>query len=242
MDILSVTDIRAGYQEGVEILRGVSLRVEKGSITVLIGPNGAGKSTLLKTVFGFLRPWEGEVRFLDRNINNLMPFEIKRLGVSYVPQGINIFPHLTVEENLKIGGWIYRRDGAWLQQRLEMVYELFPMLKPLRNTRATKLSGGQSKMLSIAKEVLSEPQLILVDEPVAGLAPLIAEHTYEFLLTTREALGASILLVDHNMERAVQMADYVYVLSLGEIVEQGPSREFDPERIKAVIRRCLLAE
>lgn len=240
MDILSLAQIRVGYQEGVEILQGVSLSVEQGSITVLIGPNGAGKSTLLKTIFGFLTPWDGGIDFLDHKIDTRQPFEIKRLGISYIPQGINLFPQLTVEENLKMGGWIFRQNDDRLQEQMDRVYDLFPALRDLRNTRATKLSGGQSKMLSIAKEVISEPKLILVDEPVAGLAPLLAEHTYDFLLTTKEALGASILLVDHNMEQAVEMADYVYVMSLGQIIERGPSSDFGGERLKEVIRECLL--
>lgn len=240
MHVLTVKQIWGGYQEGVEILQGVSLTVEKGSLTVLIGPNGAGKSTLLKTIFGFLRPWEGEILFDGHKLHTLLPHQIKWLGVSYIPQGINSFPQLTVEENLKVGGWVFRKDKARLKEQLDRVYELFPVLKELRNTKATKLSGGQSKMLSIAKEVITEPQLILVDEPAAGLAPQIAAQTYDFLLNTKEAFGASVLLVDHNMEQATGMADYVYILNLGRIKEEGPSSKFAGERIKDVIRECLL--
>ncbi|MFQ5858064.1 MAG: ABC transporter ATP-binding protein [Anaerolineae bacterium] len=240
MHVLTVKEIRGGYQEGVEILQGVSLTVEKGSLTVLIGPNGAGKSTLLKTIFGFLKPWEGEILFDGHRLQTLLPHQIKWLGVSYIPQGINSFPQLTVEENLKVGGWVFRKDKARLKEQLDRVYDLFPVLKELRNTKATKLSGGQSKMLSIAKEVITEPQLILVDEPAAGLAPQIAAQTYDFLLNTKEAFGASVLLVDHNMEKATEMADYVYILNLGRIKEEGPRSKFAGERIKDVIRECLL--
>lgn len=240
--ILEFTQVHTGYTEGVEILQGMSMELQHGALTVLIGPNGAGKSTALKTIFGFLHPWSGEIRFLDHRVEALDPFEIKRLGISYIPQAINIFPQLTVEENLKMGGWIHRSNKAWLEGQLEKTYELFPILKDFRRRRANQLSGGQAKMLSIAKEVISEPKLILVDEPTAALAPLVAQATYEFLLTTQEALNAAILLVDHNMEKAAELADYVYVLGLGQMVEQGPGSEFDVERLRDIIRQCLLAD
>jgi ABC-type branched-subunit amino acid transport system ATPase component len=242
MDILALKEISGGYQEGVDILQSVSLTVEKRSLTVLIGPNGAGKSTMLKTIFGFLKPREGGILFDKHEIHPLLPYQIKRLGVSYVPQGINLFPQLTVEENLKLGGWILRKDKARLDEQLDKIYGIFPVLKELRSTKATKLSGGQSKMLSIAKEVITEPSLMLVDEPAAGLAPQIAAQAYDFLLNTKEALGASILLVDHNMEKAVEISDYVYVLNLGQIKCEGPKREFEGGRIKDVIRECLLVD
>ncbi len=241
-NVLEATQVRSGYTEGVEILQGMDMQLQAGAMTVLIGPNGAGKSTSLKTIFGFLPPWSGEIRFLGDRIENLEPFEIKQLGISYIPQDINVFPQLTVEENLKIGGWIHRNNKAWLQGQLEKTYELFPILKDFRKRKAGRMSGGQAKMLSIAKEVISEPRLILVDEPTAALAPLIAQDTYEFLVTTQKALDAAILLVDHNMEKAAELADYVYVLSLGVMVEQGPGDEFDVERLKDIIRQCLLAD
>lgn len=242
MNILELDDVHGGYQEGVEILQGLSMALVPRKLTVVIGPNGAGKSTSLKTIFGFLHPWSGEIRFRDKRIDGFDPFQIKRTGISYVPQAINVFPQLTVEENLKMGGWIFRNDKARLKTQLERVYELFPILKDFRRRRANQLSGGQAKMLSIAKEVISEPELILVDEPTAALAPVVAENTYEFLLATQEALQATILLVDHNMEKAAQLADYVYVLSLGQIVEEGPGGEFDVDRLKVIIRQCLLVE
>jgi ABC-type branched-subunit amino acid transport system ATPase component len=241
-NVLEATLIRSGYTEGVEILQGMSMQLEQGAMTVLIGPNGAGKSTALKTIFGFLHPWSGEIRFLDHRIETLAPFEIKQLGISYIPQDINVFPQLTVEENLRMGGWIHRANKEWLKGQLEKTYELFPILKDFRKRKAGRLSGGQAKMLSIAKEVISEPRLILVDEPTAALAPLVAHDTYEFLLTTQEALNAAILLVDHNMGKAADLADYVYVLSLGVMVEQGPGDEFDVERLRDIIRKCLLAD
>jgi len=240
VDILSVQGISAGYQEGIDILHAVSLNIRQGSVTVLIGPNGAGKSTLLKTIFGFLKPHAGAI-FLDgQALHPLLPHQIKRLGVSYIPQGTNLFPHLTTEENLKMGGWIFRQDKARLEERLEQVYNLFPALKECRHIKATALSGGQSRMLAIAKEVITDPRLILVDEPSAGLAPNVAAQAYDFLLSTREATGASILLVDQNMSKAVEISDYVYLLNLGQVKAEGPKREFDEGRVKALIQECLL--
>lgn len=238
-NLLELTNVRSGYTEGVEILQGLNMALKQGEVSVVIGPNGAGKSTSLKTIFGFLHPWSGDIRFDNQVINALDPFEIKRLGISYIPQTINVFPHLTVEENLRMGGWIFRKDKARLQEQMARVYDMFPILKDFRRRNATALSGGQAKMLSIAKEVISEPRLILVDEPTAALAPIIAAQTYEFLMATKEALGATVLLVDHHMEKAVELADYVYVLSLGVMVEEGPAHEFDGERLRAIIQKCL---
>ena len=240
--ILELHDIQAGYTEDVDILQGLDMQVQQGTMTVVIGPNGAGKSTTLKTIFGFLHPKQGEIHFLDQRIDALDPYQIKNLGMSYIPQEINIFRQLTVEENLKMGGWIFRQDKERLENQLERVYELFPILKDFRRRKANELSGGQAKMLSIAKEVISEPRLILVDEPTAALAPIIAQQTYEFLLITQEALNAAIILVDHHMEKAADLADYVYVLSLGRMVEQGPGHEFDVARLREIIRQCLLAD
>ena len=238
---LQLTDVQAGYTPGVDILQGLSMQVQPGAMTVIIGPNGAGKSTTLKTIFGFLHPKQGAIHFLDQRIDTLDPYQIKNLGVSYIPQAINVFRQLTVEENLKMGGWVFRKDKIRLQNQLERIYTLFPILKEFRKRQANQLSGGQAKMLSIAKEVISEPQLILVDEPTAALAPLIAQETYDFLLATQKALNAAIILVDHNMEKAAELADYVYVLSLGQMIEEGPGSAFDVERLRDIIRQCLLA-
>lgn len=242
MGILDVNELYAGYAEGADILQGVNMTLAPDSVTVLIGPNGAGKSTTLKTLFGFLQPRQGEIIFDGQRIDALSPYEIKRLGVSYIPQQINIFRQLTVEENLRMGGWIFRQEKKRLATQIEQVYEIFPILKEFRRRRANELSGGQAKMLSIAKEVISEPKLILVDEPTAALAPIIAQDTYRFLVKTQQALKASMLLVDHHMEKAVELADYVYVLSLGKMVEEGPDSEFNVERLREIIRQCLLAE
>ena len=177
-DILAVDDLHAGYQGGVDILQGLSLEVKRLSFTLVIGPNGAGKSTLLKTLFGFLKPHRGTIRFRGAEIAGEAPHRIKSLGIGYVPQEINTFPNLTVEENLRMAAWTLRRDKARLKAQLGKVYELFPILAERRRNRAGDLSGGQGRMLSVAREMMTEPALMLVDEPTAGLAPSLVGQVY----------------------------------------------------------------
>jgi ABC-type branched-subunit amino acid transport system ATPase component len=240
---LRVKSIIAGYQQGIDILDKVDMIVEPGSVTILIGPNGAGKSTLLKTIYGFLKPRSGSIHFGENgDISQKLPHEIKHLGISYIPQEFNVFPQLTVEENLRMGAWIFRNDRARIRQQLEYTYEIFPALETFHKVRANTLSGGQLRMLSIAKEVMTSPKLMLVDEPSAGLAPKIAAEAYEFLMHTQRALGAAVLLVDHNMETAISLANYVYILNVGQIREHGPKSDFDVDRVRAIIQECLLGE
>ncbi len=240
MSLLQVNNITAGYQEDIDILSDMNLEVQPGSVTIIIGPNGAGKSTLLKTIYGFLKPRRGTICFDGHDITHSQPHEIKHLGLSYIPQEFNIFPQLTVEENLLMGAWIFRGDKPRVQQQLEHTYKIFPALKIFRKSKANTLSGGQLRMLSIAKEVMTSPTLMLVDEPSSGLAPKIAAEAYEFLMHTRQTLGAAILLVDHNMETALQLADYVYVVDMGRICVHGPKQEFNLERIRTIIQECLM--
>lgn len=240
MSLLQVNDITAGYQEGIDILNDLSLQVQPESVTIIIGPNGAGKSTLLKTIYGFLKPRSGNISFNGDEITSSSPHEIKHVGLSYIPQEFNIFPQLTVEENLLMGAWIFRRDKSRLQQQLEYTYSIFPALDKFKKSKANTLSGGQLRMLSIAKEVMTSPQLMLVDEPSTGLAPKIAAEAYQFLMHTKEALGAAILLVDHNMETALDLADYVYVVDMGKIRVHGSKDEFNLKRIKSIIQECLM--
>jgi ABC-type branched-subunit amino acid transport system ATPase component len=238
--LLAVDDVHAAYQSGIDILQGLSLGVQPKNLTLVIGPNGAGKSTLLRAIFGFLKPHAGSIRFRGEPISALEPFEVKARGIGYVPQEINPCPHLTVEENLRMGGWIFRRDKARLQRQMARVYEIFPPLAERRRTRASELSGGQGRMLSVAREMMTEPALLLVDEPTAGLAPNLVDQVYALLLTARQSIGSTILLVDQNIEQAVAHADHVYMVDLGRIKAEGPARDFPPERIAALIQECLL--
>jgi ABC-type branched-subunit amino acid transport system ATPase component len=238
MALLDVDGVVAGYAAEIDILNGVRLAVSAGSITGVIGPNGAGKSTLLKTVFGFLQPRLGRIAFDGQDIQSVPPHAIKRLGVGYVPQGTNIFPQLTVHENLQLGAWVFRHDAARVARMLERAYAAFPRLAEKRRLRATALSGGEAKMLSIAKEVVTDPRLLLVDEPSAGLSPKIAEQVYAQLLATR-AQGVTILLVDQNIAKAVEIADYLYMLEMGQVRREGPRRAF-ADQLREIIRDALL--
>jgi ABC-type branched-subunit amino acid transport system ATPase component len=238
--LLVVDDLHAGYQSGVDILQGLSLSVAEGGLTLVIGPNGAGKSTLLKTIFGFLKPHRGHISLHEEEITGRAPHALKRLGVSYMPQEINTFPLLSVEENLRMGAWTFRRDKRRLQARLQRIYEVFPVLAERRKATAGDLSGGQGRMLSVAREMMAEPRLLLIDEPTAGLAPALVDQVYDLLAQARRELGATILLVDQNIEDAVGKADHVYMLNLGRLKAQGPAAEFTPSRTRELIQECLL--
>jgi len=240
MSLLEVNNVTAGYQVGIDILNDISLEVQPESVTIIIGPNGAGKSTLLKTIYGFLTPRNGGIKFNGNEITRSSPYEVKHAGLSYIPQEFNIFPQMTVEENLMMGAWIFKQDKPRLEKQLQHVYGIFPALDKFKRSKATTLSGGQLRMLSIAKEVMTSPQLMLVDEPSAGLAPKIAAEAYDFLIHTKESLNAAILLVDHNMETALDLADYIYIVDMGKIRVHGPKSEFDIQRIKDIIQECLM--
>ena len=238
--LLTVTDVHAGYLPGVDILQGLSIEVRANAITLVIGPNGAGKSTLLRTVFAFLAPNRGTITFHGKSTAGLRPSDLKAAGISYVTQDINSFPGLTVEENLRMGAWVFRRDRERLRRQLERVYATFPALAAKRRARAGELSGGQGRMLSVAREMMTEPQLLLVDEPTAGLAPNLVEQVYDILLSTRKSGEIAILLVEQNVEQALPLADHIYLLNLGRVKAEGPGHEFDNTRVRTLIQECLL--
>ena len=238
MALLELDGVIAGYVAEIDILDGLRLRVQPGSITGVIGPNGAGKSTLLKTVFGFLHPRRGSITFDGHPIHALAPHAIKRLGIGYVPQGTNIFPQLTVHENLQLGAWVFRHDGPRVARMLERAYETFPRLAERRRLRATTLSGGEAKILSVAKEMVTDPRLLLVDEPSAGLSPKISDQVYAQLLAAREA-GVTILLVDQNIAKAVEVSEYLYMLEMGQVRREGPRHVF-ADQLRDLIRDALL--
>jgi len=238
--LLAVDDVFAAYQSGVDILQGMSLTVPAGGFVLVIGPNGAGKSTLLKTIFGLLGAHKGGIVLDGRAIVGLAPHDVKRLGVSYVPQELNTFPHLTVEENLRVGGWTLRKDGARLRRRIARIYEIFPVLAGRRGDKAGALSGGQGRMLSVAREMITEPRLMLVDEPTVGLAPNLAEQVYQLLQTARRAIPTTILLVDQNVSDALRHAEDVVMMNLGRVKAAGPVAEFGEERVRTLIQECLL--
>ena len=238
--ILTTDGIHAGYTQGVDILRGLSITARANEITLVIGPNGAGKSTLLRAIFGFLKPHTGRVAFEGRDVTGAKPSALKAAGISYVTQDINSFPHLTVEENLGMGAWVFRRDKARIGRQLEHVYATFPALTSKRHDKAGSLSGGQGRMLSVARELMTDPRLLLIDEPTVGLAPNLVAQVYDILATARQATGAAILLVEQNVEQALPLADHLYLLNLGQVKAEGPGHEFDNARVRKLVQECLL--
>lgn len=224
--LLDIQDLYSGYR-GVDILKGIHLKVNPGQIVVIIGPNGAGKSTVLKSLFGLATIRSGRVLFQGSDITHLPTEQLVRRGIGFVPQTNNVFPSLTVQENLEMGAFI-RRDNPAAQ--LERVYELFPPLKEKRRQAAGSLSGGQRQMLAIGRALMVEPQLLLLDEPTAGLSPLYVEQTFA-LLREINRLGISILMVEQNAKQALKMADWGYVLSTGEnrFEDTGPNLLNNPE-------------
>ena len=237
---LEVTNLSAGYVPGVDILSNLSIAAAENAVTLIIGPNGAGKSTLLRAVFGLLKPSTGRVVFDGKDVTGANPSTLKASGVSYVTQDINSFPLLTVEENLLMGAWVFRRDRARIARQFEQVYAMFPILKDKRRDRAGSLSGGQGRMLSVARELMTSPSLLLIDEPTVGLAPNLVTQVYDILATARAATGAAILLVEQNVEAALPLADHLYLLNLGHVKAEGPGREFDNARVRALVQECLL--
>jgi branched-chain amino acid transport system ATP-binding protein len=183
--MLEVRDLYAGYHEDLHILRGVTLTARPEAITAILGANGTGKSTLLKAICGFLRPASGQITLGGRSLLGVEPHAMVRLGVAYIPQHPGIFPHMTVEENLLIGVWSFRGDRARVRRKLAENYERFPVLRDKRREPAGRLSGGQQRMVEIGRTLMSDPELLLVDEPTAGLAKLVRREVYDTLVRLR---------------------------------------------------------
>jgi ABC-type branched-subunit amino acid transport system ATPase component len=226
MALLTVDGLTTGYGE-MEVLRSLSLRVEPGRIVSIIGPNGAGKSTAMKAVFGLLKPWQGSIRFGEREIGGLSPDRIVRLGMCYVPQTDNVFPSLTVEENLDMGAFVLNGPT---KERKERVYDLFPRLAERRRQRAGKMSGGERQMVAMGRALMLDPKLLLLDEPSAGLAPLLVDLIFEKVREINAA-GVAVLMVEQNARKSLELADHAYVLVGGSNAIDGPGHELlgDPE-------------
>jgi ABC-type branched-subunit amino acid transport system ATPase component len=226
MTLLELQNLYSGYR-GVDILKGIHLEVKQGQIVVIIGPNGAGKSTVLKSLFGLATIRAGKVLFQGADITRLAAEQLVRRGICFVPQTNNVFPSLSVQENLEMGAFTRQDNYA---SQLERVYELFPPLKEKRRQAAGSLSGGQRQMVAMGRALMVEPQLLLLDEPTAGLSPLFIEQTFA-LLRDINRLGISILMVEQNAKQALSMADWGYVLSTGEnrFEDTGPNLLTNPE-------------
>jgi branched-chain amino acid transport system ATP-binding protein len=226
MKMLEIEDLHVGYYKDLDILRGVSLKAEEAKITTVLGANGVGKSTLLKAIYGFLKPRTGQILLQGQDIAGTPSHHLIELGVSYIPQHSSVFPHLSVENNLKLGAWTFRRDKARIQRKLEGNYQRFPMLRDRRNDDAGLLSGGMQRMVEVGRTLMTDPKLILVDEPTAGLAAMLSAEVYKMLTGLRDKEGLTIILVDQQIRQALKIADYVYVLELGRNRVDGPTEEF----------------
>jgi len=207
-----------GYGK-LTVLNGTSFKVARGAITTVIGPNGAGKSTVFKALFGLLRVQRGRIVFDGREVTNLDPRQLLELGISYVPQGRNVFPELSVLHNLELGATSAGPD-AKIAARIESLMDRFPMLRRKAGAQASTLSGGEQKLLEIARGLLLEPKLMLIDEPSIGLSPLLVKETFGILQDLR-AKGVSILMVEQNAKRALEISDFGVVLELGRTWMEG---------------------
>ncbi len=213
MTILKAENITAGYTE-LDILQDVHLKVEPNQIVSIIGPNGAGKSTLLKSIFGILKPREGHIFLKSEEITGLKPNKVARKGISYVPQVSNVFPSLTIQENMEMGAFIRTDDFS---KRIDEVYDLFPTLREKRRQKAGQLSGGQRQMVAMGRALMLDPLLLLLDEPSAGLAPLLVSTIFEKIVEINQT-GVAMAIVEQNAKEALKMADYGYVLAMGRNV------------------------
>jgi len=232
MTLLELEEVVAAYGE-IQALRGLSLAVEEGEIVALLGANGAGKSTTLRVISGLMPAQSGTVRFAGRPIGGLPPGAIVKLGVAHVPEGRRVFPGLTVRENIILGGSNRARPArAQLEADAEAMFDIFPDIKPFENALGWTLSGGQQQMVAIARGLMARPQLLLLDEPSLGLAPIIVQQVYRVIADIRRQ-GTTVLLVEQNAHMALSVADRGYVLETGRLVTQGrPDTLWDNEDVR----------
>lgn len=223
--VLELRDLSVGYYRDLNILSDLDITARRGQITTILGANGVGKSTALKAAFGFLKPNKGDVVLEGQSILNIPSHDKIRSGLAYIPQQPGVFKDMTVEENLELGGWTFRRDKKQVRDKLESNFERFPALKDKRKQVTGELSGGQQRMVEIGRTLMAEPRMLLVDEPTAGLSKLLAEEVYEMLIDLKKE-NLTILLVDQEIRQALKVADYVYVLELGRNKFEGPSADF----------------
>ena len=220
--MLELKDINSGY-DFLQILWGVSLQVTEGEFVALVGPNGAGKTTTLRTIAGLIKPKSGDILFRGQSISHWRTYAVSRLGISYISEGLNLFTNMSVRENLILGAYAINDKNKELET-IDFVYHLFPRLKEREKQLAGTMSGGERKMLAIARGMMSNPQLLLVDEPSLGLAPHLAQDVFRALLDLRTR-GVTILLVEQNVNTTLEITDRAYVLEHGRIVMEGPSQD-----------------
>jgi branched-chain amino acid transport system ATP-binding protein len=223
--MLTVTELESGYGP-MQVLWKPSLQVKKGTITSLLGPNGAGKSTFIMTVFGSIQPWSGKVLYGGLDVTLLPTHKKVDMGVALVPEGKHLFPNMTVHENLLMGAYL-KKASAYKDASLNMVHILFPRLKEREQQTAGSLSGGEQQMVTIARALMTKPELIMLDEPSQGLAPLLVREVFDTIQKMKDDIGLTVLLIEQNADASLNAADYVYIMHEGRIKAEGK-----PETIK----------
>ncbi|WP_149540325.1 ABC transporter ATP-binding protein [Siccirubricoccus phaeus] len=231
---LELTNIQAGYGD-FQALFGVSLRVEPGEAVGVVGPNGAGKTTLLRVISGLLRPRAGTLRFGGQDLAQLPAHALPALGIAHVPENRRLFPHLTVEENLKVGAFS-KAARAHFEQRRDHVYALFPRMQQRRHQLAGTMSGGEQQMCAIGRALMSGPKILLLDEPSAGLAPLVVQQVFALVKRIREE-GLTVLIVEQNVAQVLRVVDRAYVLETGRVAAEGRAADLAAD---SAIRRSYL--
>jgi branched-chain amino acid transport system ATP-binding protein len=221
MALLEVENVTAGYGTGPDILKGVSIKIEQGQTYCIIGPNGAGKSTLLRVICGLLHPREGKVTYKGDLLNRLRTDQILKRGISFVPQDRSLFPDMTVKENLRMGGYILM-DRQLLNERVEEALQMFPILEERKLQHAKTLSGGEQQMLAIGRTLVLRPEIIMLDEPSLGLAPMVTNFIFENIKKLQQA-GMTIIIVEQNARKGLEHSDWGFVLDLGKTRFEGPA-------------------
>lgn len=221
--MLEIKDLDVFYGN-IQVLRKVNIYVKEGEKVALIGANGAGKTTLLKTIIGLIKPRNGTITFKGENINSVSPWDIVAKGIALVPEGRQVFPEMTVLENLEMGAYIYTNDNK-KKENINQMFELFPKLKEREKQIAGTLSGGEQQMLAIGRALMSRPKLLLLDEPSMGLAPLLVEEIFDTIYDIKRKTNSTILLIEQNAKKALSVVDRGYVLEIGEIVMENKAKE-----------------
>lgn len=229
--MLKIQNLKSGYN-GNEVLHSVNLEVGTGEIVAIIGPNGSGKSTLIKSIFKLASVYSGKIIFMDKDITRLPTYEVIYEGISYVPQGRQVFDEMSVHENLEMGAFIMT-DHALLDTNIKEVYEKFPILKEKQASSAFTLSGGQQQLLSIARSLMQNPKLLLLDEPSLGLSPKATDEVFDIIKKLNKE-GISIIIVEQNAKKAVEIADKTYVLEDGKIALSGGKEILKNEKIRDI--------
>ena len=224
--VLELRGLDVGYYKDLNILQDLNVKAKRKQITTILGANGVGKSTALKAAFGFLQPNRGDVVLENESILDIPTHQRILKGLAYIPQQPGVFKDMTVEENLQLGGWTFRKDKQQVRDKIEANYERFPVLREKRKQITGELSGGQQRMVEISRTLMAEPKVLLVDEPTAGLSKMLAEEVYKMLKMLVTVDELAILLVDQEIRQALKIADYVYVLELGRNKFEGPAQQF----------------